>query len=56
MSSEVPLKTVLRKMNAHRNACRESADANVQNTWDAIEDYLSRLIAAGVEVERNATP
>ena len=56
MSSEVPLKTVLRKMNAHRTACRESADTDVQKTWDAIEDYLDRLIAAGVQVEKDASP
>ena len=53
MSSPAPLKTVLRKMQAHREACTASDDMAVQNTWAAIEDYLARLIAAGVEVERD---
>jgi hypothetical protein len=54
MSSPAPLKTVLRKMQAHREACAASDDMAVQNTWAAIEDYLARLIAAGVEVEKDA--
>jgi hypothetical protein len=52
MSTEAPLKTVLRKMDAHRAACTTSPDLRVQETWDAIEDYLYRLIAAGVMVEK----
>ena len=56
MSSEVPLKTVLRKIQAHRSACTASHDPQVQETWAAIEDYLARLIAAGVQVEKEATP
>jgi hypothetical protein len=39
-------------MQAHREACTASDDMAVQNTWAAIEDYLARLIAAGVDVEK----
>lgn len=52
MTTEAPLKTVMRKIGAHRAACNASADDAVQETWSAIEDYLTRLIAAGVEVEK----
>jgi hypothetical protein len=52
MSSPVPLATVLRKINAHRQAVRECADMKVQATWDAIEDYAMRLAKAGCDVEK----
>lgn len=52
MSSPAPLKTVLRKLQSHREACNASDDERVQTTWATIEDYLSRLIAEGVEVEK----
>ena len=56
MTSPAPLATVLRKIDAHRQACNASDDRRVQATWAAIEDYLSRLIAAGVDVEKKGPP
>lgn len=49
MSTQVPIKTVMRKLNHFRDVCREQGTPDIQSALDAVEDYWSHLVNAGVK-------